>query len=90
MSERKDHELLHQVLARFPKSRGTVRKLFNEDEQFRELCGDYADCMTVLDGLRQGRGTENERFEQYCELRVNIERELVSRVSEAARERAES
>lgn len=86
MSERKDHDPLHQVSARFPKSRATIRRLFNEDEQFHELCSDYADCMAVLDGLRGGQGTQNGRLEQYCELRVNLEQELQIRISEAAQE----
>ena len=84
MSERKDHEPLHQVSARFPKSKTTIRKLFHEDEQFRELCGDYAECMDVLDRLHRGQGAADERLEQYCELRVNLEQELQIRISESA------
>ena len=84
MSEGKDREPLHRVSGRFPKSRPAIRKLFHEDEAFRELCGDYAECMDVLDRLRRGPGSANARIEQYCELRVNLEQELQIRISESA------
>ena len=85
MSEGKDREPLHQVLARFPKSGAAIRKLFGEDDEFRELSGDYAECIAVLDRLRRGQGSADERIEQYCELRVNLEQELQNRISESAR-----
>jgi hypothetical protein len=90
MSEGNDREVLHAVSARFPKAGAAIRRLFHEDEQFHELCADYTECVGVLDRLHRDQGAPAERIEQYCELRVNIERELVSRVSEAAREWARS
>ena len=59
--------------------------LFDEDEDFRELCGDYAECLAVLGRLRRGQGAADDRLEQYCELRVNLEQELQSKISGSAR-----
>jgi hypothetical protein len=88
MSKMKDCEPLHQVSARFPKSRVAIRKLFDEDEAFRELCVDYAECMAVLDRLHRGHGIVDDPLEQYCELRVNLEQELQTRIAESARRSA--
>jgi len=52
-----------EVLSRFPRSRAAIRKLFDEDEEFRELCGDYADCLTILDQLRRQQEGAEERAE---------------------------
>ena len=72
---------LRHILDRFPNTGARIRELFQADEQFRELCGDYAECMAILDRLRQGQGAADERVEQYCELRVNLETELMSQIS---------
>ena len=73
-----------EVLSRFPRSRAAIQKLFAEDEEFRELCGDYADCLTILDQLRRQKEGAEERIKQYCELRVNLENELLSLISSPA------
>ncbi len=75
-----------QVIALDPRAATAIRKLFGEDEAFRELCGDYADCAAMIEQMRRGQGKVDERVGQYCELRVNLENELlawISRTSEA-------
>jgi|GEM_PF-4819367 len=76
-----------QVISLRPSAAVTIRKLFGEDEAFRELCGDFADCVAMLERMQRGNGEVDERVEQYCELRVNLENELlawISRASESA------
>ncbi|MCH7224822.1 hypothetical protein [Haloferula sp. A504] len=68
------------VLMLQPRSEAAIRQLFHEDEEFRELCNDYAECVAMLDQLRRGQGGADDRIEQYCELRVNLEHELVCRL----------
>ena len=89
MDIQEDQDVLHAVEARFPKAGPAIRKLFETEEQFRELCGDYFECVEVLKSLREDQGVnENaDRLEQYCELRVNLEAELINRISESLQKR---
>jgi len=84
MKRKADPGPLHDVLIRFPESGDRIRALFDEDEEFRELCEDYAECAAVLERLRRGQGVEAARIEEYCELRLNIEQEVLGRISEPA------
>ena len=79
-----DQDVLHAVEARFPKAGPAIRKLFETEEQFRELCDDYVECVEILNNLRVEQGVDEnvDRLEQYCELRVNLETELLNRISE--------
>lgn len=84
MKEASGTDHLHDVLARFPGSEGPIRELYHADEDFRELCGDYAQCLAMLQRLR-GQGAErDERIEQYAEMRADLEQELAGRISGVA------
>ncbi len=72
---------LREVLARFPESRDRIRELFQADEQFRELCTDYGQCQAALQRFREQDADRGDRIEQYTELRVSIEQELVGKIS---------
>lgn len=76
---------LDDVLTRFPGSGDEVRKLFDVDEQFRELCADYGECLLTLRRLRGGGTNRDEHIEQYIELRLSLEQELQGRITEHAR-----
>lgn len=75
-----------EVLSRFPEGESLIRSLFSTDEGFRELCGDYAECVLVIERLRRGQGESGERIGQYCELRANLEFELQLRIAMPAGE----
>jgi hypothetical protein len=77
---------LHDVLARFPGSKSTIRVLFETEEQFRELCGDYAQCVAMLQRLRTQRESQDDRIEQYAEMRECLERELRERIGGSCRD----
>lgn len=87
MKTNDDQGALQAVEALFPKSSSTIQALFETKEGFRELCGDYVECINVLKNLRQGlQVNENaNRLEQYCELRASLETELLNRLSEPSR-----
>ena len=72
---------LHEVANRFPKWEARIRALFDEDEDFREICSDYAECLIVINRLRQQKTRPDTRLEDYCEARVNLEQELLGRLS---------
>ena len=74
-----------EFLSRFPEMETAIRDRFNEDGEFRELCGDYAECLAVISHLRCCQGESGERLEQYCELRVSLESELLQRISAPSR-----
>ena len=72
-----DSEVLGKVVQRLPKREAAIRRLFAENENFRELCSDYAECLAVIERLGgDGKGSDS-RIEQYFELRVNLEQELL-------------
>ena len=75
---------LHPVFARFPESKPEIQKLYNENVDFRELCEDYIECLAVLDRLLESQDAGGSRIEQYCELRVNLEHDIIERISHPA------
>lgn len=81
MTANTEKQGLHVVANRFPKWEVRIRALFDEDEDFREICSDYAECLIVIDRLRQQKIGLDPRLEDYCEARVNLEQELLGRLS---------
>ena len=90
VEEHVDPDQLCDVLARFPGSGDQIRKLFQEDEPFRELCADYGECLAALRRFRKEGAVRDDQIEQYTELLVNLEQELLVRVSELTNHRAEA
>ena len=72
---------LCQIVRRFPQSETRIRILYDQDEDFRELCSDYCECLSVIQRIRRESGGSHSLLEEYCEARVNLEQELVSRLS---------
>jgi len=81
MTGKTERDGLNEVTRRFPQSASRIQYLFDEDEDFRELCSDYAECLIVIERLRQQKTGPDPRLEDYCEARVNLEQELLSRLS---------
>ena len=77
----KDMDELGEVVKRFPQSEAGVRSLFDQDEDFRELCSDYCECLSVIQRIRRESGGSHSLLEEYCEARVHLEQELLSRLS---------
>jgi hypothetical protein len=81
MTGNTERDGLSEVTRRFPQSESRIQYLFDNDEDFRELCSDYAECLIVLERLRQQKTGPDPRLEDYCEARVTLEQELLSRLS---------
>ncbi len=69
-----------EVLSRFPHLAEVIRRTYAADEPFRELCGDHAECVRMIERVRRADGEHDHRFEQYLELRIHLEHELLSRI----------
>ena len=76
-----DRQQLNKLVDRFPHAEARIRNLFMEDEDFRELCLDYSECLAVIARLRQEPEANHPLLEDYCETRVNLERELLKSLS---------
>lgn len=92
MAGKVDSEALAKVLGGFPQWTAAIKELSHGNEEFQELCGDYADCLMAIERFRGDRGVPDAdaRIEQYCELRVNLEQELLSLLIHKARKSEES
>ncbi|MFG0285356.1 MAG: hypothetical protein ACF8R7_13135 [Phycisphaerales bacterium JB039] len=88
MTDGRDPQTLLDVLARFPGSGNRIRDLFKKNEQFREMCADYTDCLSAFRRLREQGAARDERIEEYGEMRAYLERELLVQISGAAGERS--
>ena len=77
MAGQVDSEVLGRVIQRLPKRKAAIRRLFAGNEEFREMCFDYVECLAVIERLGREGTSAGPRIEQYCELRVNLEQELL-------------
>ncbi len=84
MNDKDTGHLLRDVLVRFPDAGPRIQQLFRQNEQFRELCADYSECMLVLEQLRNWGSRSGDLIEQYAELRVSLEQELSERIGATA------
>lgn len=72
---------LGPVLRRFPEHEDVIRELSRCDQEFGELCVDYGECVAALGRFRdQGAGAIG-RVEEYTELRVGLEHELLTGIA---------
>ena len=67
---------LNEALARFPEYEHGIHELAQRDEQFRELCADYGECLAALRRF-QDQGP-SKQVEQYAEMRAALEQELLA------------
>jgi hypothetical protein len=69
---------IQAVLRRFPSHREPIEKLYEENDSFRELCGDYRDAVDALRRLESpGRGQDMQLQEEYRALCLHLECELL-------------
>ena len=64
------------VVALFPNQEDRIRVLIAQDRRFREICGDYGDCLASLERLQAQGASAIERCTQYRELQMELEQEL--------------
>ena len=70
---------MQRVIERFPKHAASIRDLFHADQSFREMCGDYAETLDVLQRWEASSGPHRAaRIEEYRELARALENEVLT------------
>jgi hypothetical protein len=77
-SERMDPGI-ERAIERFPELAAPIRDRFRDDPSFREMCGDYAEVLEVLQRWETSDGPQKAaRIEEYRELIRALEIEIVT------------
>lgn len=72
---------LGPILERFPEHADSIREFARQDPPFVEICADYRECVAALQRFReQGTGAVG-MVEEYTELRVSLEHELLAGIT---------
>ena len=72
-----------EVLKRFPAFEANIRKLYREDDTFRTICEDYAECSDALQRwsrLQSGEAAVRKR--EYADLLQDLEAEILQYLGE--------
>jgi len=73
------------VNERFQQVRDHAGYLFENDENFRDLCEDYEDCAKSLARLESSSSSSRAMFDEYSALLLRLERELLRYLEEHPR-----
>ncbi|QLH39282.1 MAG: hypothetical protein HWD60_10450 [Defluviicoccus sp.] len=73
------------VVRRFPGHELAIRRLFQCDATFREICADYDDALHALQHWQSAGGPTDPRAEQYRDLVNELEGELASLLKRSSR-----
>ncbi len=76
------------VVRRFPGHELAIRRLFQRDATFREICADYDDALRALQHWQSAGGPTDPRAEQYRELVNDLEGEIASLLERSGRSAA--
>ena len=73
---------LQRVIDRFPQLAASIRKCFDGDQSFRDMCGDYAEA---TEALRRWQASDSprriSRIEEYGDLATALESEILAALS---------
>ena len=72
------------VLERFPDHMPIILNLYTENEDFRELCDHFAECLDVLANLKSAEKNEPHRVGEYETLTHELAEEIQKIVTSAA------
>ena len=76
------HSTLKLVGERLPQLRQEVARLFEHDEDFRELCDEYQLCSETAARMETAGGAKRAFRNEYAALRLRLEGELLRYLSE--------
>jgi ferredoxin len=68
---------LRVVLERFPYVREDAARVYERDEDFRELCEEYVMCVEAAERLEGSRPASDAMRREYGALRLRMEAELL-------------
>ncbi len=72
------------VVERFPDFRPIIVELYAQNEDFRELCDHFSECLKVLANLKSSEPGNPNRIEEYETLTVELAEEIQHFVSSVA------
>ena len=65
------------ILLRFPECHYKIMKRIEENEDFDCLCSDYGECVKMLEKLSTDSVLADALQEQYLELKIELENEVL-------------
>ena len=71
-----EHTTATCVLERFPSNQKQIVRLFETDDDFRELCLHFAECQTALSKLEGSVASNRAHIDEYRTLIDELEREI--------------
>jgi hypothetical protein len=78
------------ILQRFPDDWYVIVELCRENEDFRELCDHYTECITVIARLRKATDTDSRQLAEYEDLTKELEQEIRKTVDANSRQSVKS
>jgi hypothetical protein len=69
---------------RCPELRVQALRLLEEDDEFRELCEEHAECARALERLQIGGHLREQIRDEYASLQLRLQRELLRYLEEHA------
>ena len=70
-------KVLDYILEKFPDQRPKIIDLYNNDDDFRSLCGDYLTTTETLEECRLN-GIKDKKFEnEFLRVHVELEKEII-------------
>jgi hypothetical protein len=65
------------ILQRFPQYTIAILHQIKENEIFESLCADYDLCMDMLKSLEKDAVHKNSKLEEYLEIKIELEQEVL-------------
>ena len=76
------HPSLRVVTVRMPHIQGQAVRLFERDEEFRELCEEYLCCRETVTRIESSTGASTAMRHEYSALLLRLEHELLRYLEE--------
>ena len=77
MSDKHNQDSVARVISQFEGWKTRIEKSFQESEDFRSLCEDYAICARALENWQASNAaTATERQQEYTELLAELGQEI--------------
>lgn len=71
------------VRQRFGDQIGALEKLFQTNEDFREICLDFNDCVAQYEGLSEKLAESDPSVKEYRTLKAELEGEILANLAMA-------
>jgi hypothetical protein len=75
-------ELIRHIEAQLPDAQQRVNDRLPGDENFREICSEYEECVKCLTYWRSSEQRNRDRVEEYAQLLQELEQEILRLLQE--------